>query len=382
MADLYERLADAYARPSRGFQDLEAALGAVQNVDAGFQAYKQRQEAEALRKMLGRPVRDYFGEEVPYGLAPQTSVREFQLLAPLAKDRITSNDVAAMMAAYNPESAGQFLRRPEPKRSPSLDLTGFNAPSPVREETPVEPPTGEPSIPTMSKTGFTMMGKALAQKAAAKAAAERQKYNQEQIAIRQKRLIDAANRRVSAKAKANYEKASATFKGTETQVEGLFKLYEEIRKEGKVGQAYGLRGRFYEAPRAALSRGNLPGTEKIYAFDQLANGLIARLRSFTGDVGVLTEQDAVRLRGLLPQIGEAESVSARKLDQIKKLLDVSKQGNLDQLDTLLREFGYKTQDAPWDIQRRAEQADQEKLLQMPLGGADDLDSVFSQAGVE
>jgi len=375
---LYEMLAEVEAQPSDARQVLEAALGAAKNIGQGYLASKDIQEKLRKQRMAQMTIRDLFPSGVPETMGEYSGAPLEAALAtlPLTKDKMTRDDMVALMSVYNPEAAMKLALGSQndlpPQRSDMASLGEDTGSLPPSSSPPITAPSG------MTKSGLAMTAKALAQKKAQAELAKRQKERIDAQENRQKERIDAVNSRIVGQQKVQYEKAAASIRGTEIQTDDLFKLYDEIEKEGKVGQALGLRGRLYEAPRAALTRGNAPGTNKIYAFQQLADGLIARLRSFTGDVGVMTEQDAVRMRGLLPQIGENPDVSRRKLGQIKRLLDVSKSGNIFQVDALLREFGIKTQDAPWDLQQRSTESQYDQTI---MDEPSEMDGIYSEAGL-
>lgn len=61
MGDLYTALAEAEALPSRGYRNLEAALGAVQGIDQGFQAHDARLEAKRQRALKQMKLEDILG---------------------------------------------------------------------------------------------------------------------------------------------------------------------------------------------------------------------------------------------------------------------------------------------------------------------------------
>jgi len=66
-SDLYGLLAEAYSRPSRASQDLEATLGAVKSVDEGLRAYKARQNEERLKKIQLQSLSEVLGDKMPPG---------------------------------------------------------------------------------------------------------------------------------------------------------------------------------------------------------------------------------------------------------------------------------------------------------------------------
>lgn len=105
------------------------------------------------------------------------------------------------------------------------------------------------------------------------------------------------------------------------QMEGLFAKYNKIVKSGKAGNP--ITGGLQQG-LAKISGGKF-GTEDIKAFMDVRDGLIASLKKVTGDTGVLTEQDATRLVGLLSSLSEDPGAAKSKIADIRAIFSSSRQ---------------------------------------------------------
>lgn len=93
------------------------------------------------------------------------------------------------------------------------------------------------------------------------------------------------------------------------------------------------------------STGGGLGTAKARAYDSIAKGMVGRMKTLTGNVGMLTEFDQQRLEKLLPGLSDNKETAKEKLKIMNDILDMVESGDMKKLDTYLRSIGVKTQEA-------------------------------------
>lgn len=102
--------------------------------------------------------------------------------------------------------------------------------------------------------------------------------------------------------------------------------------------------------QAALGRvvgsvtGGGMGTAKARAYDSVAKGMVGRMKTLTGNVGMLTEFDQQRLEALLPGLGDNQETAGEKFKIMQDILNFAKTGEMQKLDRYLRQIGVKTEE--------------------------------------
>lgn len=89
-------------------------------------------------------------------------------------------------------------------------------------------------------------------------------------------------------------------------------------------------------------------TAKTRAYDSVAKGMAGRMKTLTGNVGMLTEFDQGRLENLIPQLGESTATVKEKNAMMNRIFDLAESGEYEKLDKYLRTIGVKTENATWD----------------------------------
>lgn len=118
------------------------------------------------------------------------------------------------------------------------------------------------------------------------------------------------------------------------QIDSLFSKYEDLVKKGQAGSP--IRGGLNQL--VAKGTGGGLGTEDVKAFMDVRDGLIASLKKVTGDTGVMTEQDATRIVGLLSSLTEDPRAAKSKLAEIQTIFDTSRKRAESKGNTLISEI--------------------------------------------
>lgn len=144
--------------------------------------------------------------------------------------------------------------------------------------------------------------------------------------------------------------------------------------------------------------GALKLNERAGAYNNKRSGLIATLKGITGDTGVMTKDDANRIVGLLPTLGDSNEASARKFQEIRDLIaskyaqkagatkipvtPSSQKVNPTSLPDIQTGFGPdKSEDATSYLQQGMDIAKQAKLEKDPVKKASLLEKSRTLSGV-
>lgn len=118
------------------------------------------------------------------------------------------------------------------------------------------------------------------------------------------------------------------------QIEALFSKYNTLVEKGYAGGP--VKGGISQLVSKVTGGG--AGTEDVKAFMDLRDGLVASLKKITGDTGVMTEQDATRIIGLLSSLTEDPKAAKSKLAEIQTIFETSRKRAEAKGNTLIQEI--------------------------------------------
>lgn len=135
-------------------------------------------------------------------------------------------------------------------------------------------------------------------------------------------MADARQRQLAAaRVKEKVINEISEIQGGTKQINDLYDKYIAMEKVGKAGSP----AKGATSLATAFVTGGKGGSADAKAYRDLRSGLVAKLKKITGDTGVLTEQDAARIIGLLPSLLEDKEAAKIKIDQINDILQAAKQ---------------------------------------------------------